>query len=431
MNLETSKFDLILLAFIILVLVFYSCYYLRKHKNRCCQKSAKLFLFFIFFISSLSSVDTAYATNIYVSPESLYFENVIKGSYSEKTLKIISDSDENMGIGISVNGEIKDWVSFSKRDVLNKDSPLDLKVIITPPENVAEGIYEGYIITAFVSSDTSITSSMLVSSRIKTYVEITEKEIKAVEIKDSFIKDIEKGEKFEFSALIENKGNVEANLVTSIDIMDENEKDTLKNIINEGNIMPHSKKEIELSEDLNLAAGDYLANVKFVLDNESVKKESIGFEIVKEGEQLKRGALKEIRSEPVIYKGSPLDISAYFENTGNFIIAAKFIAKIYLDDAFIKTVESGETTIKPKENFEFKSTFTPEEAGIYDIEGVVFYDGIKSNVKMFTVEVKSEAENESVPTQLSMSPFLIMIIIIISSLYIFKIIKSKRIKTSK
>jgi hypothetical protein len=85
--------------------------------------------------------------------------------------------------------------------------------------------------------------------------------------------------------------------------------------------------------------------------------------------------------------GNPIKITAVFENNGYTKTTAKMIAEIYMNDQLVKTLESNEATLRPKDEASLDAYYTPEKSGRYVVKAHIFYSNQKTNYEADTFEV--------------------------------------------
>ncbi len=235
------------------------------------------------------------------APEELIFNNVLGDGYAEKTINITSKSPDNTHIGMYASGTFSDWVTFypSSRYV-NKDSPIELKVLINPPLT-PPGIYTGQVVikSSGTGRDTTIEDTVIIRSS----VEITDHEIVQLVSKKITISESEQGKPIKILVPVQNEGNTVVNPFFKIDILDDNEKPLLTHTSKKTALLPSTHDVIEIDTPHNLEVGRYIIEITTLMDNGWVSgKQSTELNIIEENY---------ISEGPRIIKGklTPLAIS--------------------------------------------------------------------------------------------------------------------------
>ena len=102
-----------------------------------------LILFILLFLPQLTE-----AISIGISPGRVTFDNMLKGGYAEKTVRISTNSDKDIIARLEVKGEIKEWLRLepdNKTFTLSSTKPYELKLILQPPNDTRSDSYSGSI----------------------------------------------------------------------------------------------------------------------------------------------------------------------------------------------------------------------------------------------------------------------------------------------
>jgi len=399
------------------------------------MKAQKINLYIVVFIILIIPV---YGVGIGLTPAKINITDVLRGGYAEASIKISTDSEQNLTIIKSVDeSEIKDWLSFEpagKSYIITKSSPLRLKVIVNPPSDIRNGVYRGRIRFSVGSSDVfegstgSITIAAVASDL---FINIVDNEILECTMLGASVSNVEKGDDAEFIVNIRNEGNVRFRPKISIDIWDQSQENIIKTIgYGETEVKPTIKQDIIVgmsTKDLDVS--QYWAEVSA---EECGQNKLLTFDVMERGAIKSSGRLLEIKNKVWNYVGDIITITAVFQNTGQKKVSAKFKGDIRLDDELIKILESEELDVGVGEIAEFIMHFTPEKPGRYELNGRFFYDkkqtfegGSIINVNPKGFDPVTGKYIEEKPKTSSKAYLLIFIIII---LVILIMIKRKRKK---
>ena len=204
------------------------------------QKMIKIifYYFMVFFL-----VNTAYGASLYITPEELFFDNVLVGGYAEQIITITTDSETPLQVTPKVAGEIASWVSFKTTSSLEvkNNVPLSLKVILTPPPDSPIGTYSGEVGLIFENKYAPLIGKENANMiNLKTTVTLTLEKTKKLIINKIEALDTEVDHTIDFFIDVENQGN--ENLYAYVEVTIEN-KSLSENI----ELKPTEKKNILLS----------------------------------------------------------------------------------------------------------------------------------------------------------------------------------------
>ncbi len=380
----------------------------------------------ILFLNLISS------SQIGISPAKINFKNVLRGGYSERTIIISTDSTKKIPVKITPRGEIMQWLNFSATKFnVSKNSPYLLKISVSPPSDMPNGNYTGYLRVEMDQSTGTIeenkaTSIVLPVIDLFINIEITDQEYFECIASNFKVNSTEQGEDIVFSEKIKNLGNTRIHPQIKIDIWDSNQIEILKSqTFTSEEIKPTTEKQINLKmSSKGLKIGQYWAEVS-VMD--CYASQLLTFDILETGALRADGILNSIVSNPWITAGDTSLIEAMFTNTGEKEVEARFKGKIIFGDKTTQILESEKTNVPIGKSTQFQFYFTPKKPGRYIISGRVFYDNKKTFEKATIVNVKSSHFNWK--NFLKESIYIILIIGIIYLIY--KIKKEKTIYKTK
>lgn len=391
---------------------------MRKIENE--FKIGMIFLVFTFLLSFISSA------NIGISPANIYFKDVLRGGYAERTVIITIDSEEPIQASLSPRGEIAEWISFDEKEFeVSKGNPHYLKVIIQPPADMPNGNYSGFlrVTTASDSKGAEGQATGIINAALDLYteVEITDVEYSLCRAWNFNVESAEKGDEILFKLNIYNQGNIRLYPTVKIDIWDRDRISIIKQVeFSNDMIIPTTEKEVVIpvsSSDLEI--GQYWVEITSV---ECYASETLTFDILEEGALKAQGLLLSVTSPSWIKIGDTTLIEAVFENTGEKTVGARFKGEITLGNKIVQILESEISSVEIGDRETFKFYFTPKEEGRYIVNGVVFYDGKRTFEKSTVINVEKEGINWE-----KIKVYLIYLILIVAIAYLTYRIKKEKI----
>ena len=375
----------------------------------------------IFVFLSLFTFPLVSSSNIGISPASENFTNVLRGGYSEKTVVISTDSEDEILVMLEPFGEIKDWIKIENETVkLSKGNPYQLKLVISPPSDIPNRVYSGFLRFS-VKSNAEAEEGFAVgkvnpSLDLRIDVGVTDVELVSCSVTDVVAYSAEEGEDVVIRAKVHNGGNVRINPNIVLDIWDQDQISLLatKNFLGE-EILPSSSGDVEMRFSSSpFEIGQYWGELSFL---ECYFSQTVTFDVLKEGSLSSKGSLLSILSKKRIKVGEINPITATFENTGEKEVNAQFKGEVLYHGKIVGILESeiSRVPVNSKESFSFY--FTPQKEGTYVIKGRVFYN----NKKTFELSSSFEAYGKSFSLwYLFYSVFLLLILFLLYKIYKIK-----------
>lgn len=355
------------------------------------DKTKKIIILLIGFLFFLPLISAEY---IGISPASVFFENVLRGGYSEKIVVITIDTEVPTDVEIESRGEIAEWLNFSAKEFkVSKDNPHPLKISVTPPIDMPNGNYTGFLRVKI--SPTGKTKEGYATGIIHPVldlsikIEITDVEILSCSVSKSEIFSAEKGDPIILKTEILNKGNIRLKPRIRVDIWNQEQTKIVKTEeFSDVEILP-TTKEIIVSEisSQNLDIGQYWAEVSVI---ECYSSQILTFDVLEIGALKSFGELTKILVAPWHDVGDTLAIQIFFENTGEKRVDAQFKGTINLEGKIVNIAESELINVEIDEEEIFLFYFTPKRFGKYIITGRVFYDNKRTFEKSAVFNVRPE-----------------------------------------
>jgi hypothetical protein len=401
----------------------------------CCDRflsSISLFVLACFFLLSLPS---SHAGMLGVSKGVMEFNEVLKSGYAEDTVYISTDIPENVSLVWEVDGPFEEWITVREGTelVMSKDHGQWLTVIVTPPADTPNGVYDGILrVTTGPIGRTfegRIGSNVLAAFAIQIRVVITGKEVISCVPGGFFFPDGEVGSPLDARVTIQNNGNVRITPRLVLEIWDQTEKTMVatKNIPLNQEVLPTtSTVYYPQITDLNLPIGQYF--VQATIPECKTDPSLVTFSILERGGVSDTGNFLRIENPYWANVSDIVPIDALFMNTGNRSVSAKFKGTISLGKAVVKVIDTDPVTILPSETMKITTYFQPDKEGQYEISGRVLYNTKLSFEQGSVLNVLSTGESQQAQQKkqniFSFLPYLIIVIIIF--LFIFLIRKKQR-----
>lgn len=370
-----------------------------KTNERKCSK-AVVCLILAFFLAV-----NAGAVGIGVSPGTVNFAGVLRSGYAEKTVILSTSSEEPVKCEVYAEGPFKDWLRFSpgKTFTVPPKSQLNLKIIAEPPEDVPNGVYEGFITVAILPKDRvggGTGSSVVAAVSLISSVEISDVERLNYRIMDVLVKDTEERRDIEVFLTIDNDGNVRIVPDIHVDILDEDKTTVLESAdYSEKTVNPTTVEEIMIKIPNSLPVGKYFARITAKIAGEKMAEKFVGFEVLERGSLSIQGKLLKVELNKIwVYTGEIVEIKAAFKNDGILSTSAVFKGKATIEDTVVDVLESEEVEIPTGQVGELTAYFTPKKQGRYSIIGRVYYSKKVTPEKSSVLNVKpSEEPSKTAP----------------------------------
>lgn len=373
-------------------------------------------------------INVTSAERIGVSPATSTYEKVLRGGYAEKIITITTDTQDPTLIEAQARGDIAEWLEFKESDIeVTRDNPYRLVVAVSPPEDIPNGNYTGFLRIKSTAPSTGpekggATGFVTPVLDIVLTVEITDIEYYNCRADSFTVNSVEEGENVKFKTRIRNLGNTRINPKVRIDIWDQDQIEIIDTEeFSTDFIAPTTQKEIEVSFNSNkLDLGQYWADA---LSIDCGTQTTLTFDILEEGALKAIGTLVSIESPPWINVGETTFINALFKNHGEKEVQARFEGKITRQERIIQLIKSEPVDVDINQDETFEFFFTPTQPGRYIVSGRILYDGKKTFEKSTVINVTQSGIN--IWTILKYSLYILLIIGIITLTY--KIRQEKKI----
>lgn len=367
------------------------------------------------------------AVNIGVSPATIKFDNVLRQGYAEDYIAVSVDSENEIGISLTANGEIADWLTFPEEEFyVSKENVKYVKISVSPPNDIPNGNYTGFLKVQSTSFGENIedhaVGKILSTLDLSITVSVTDVEYNNCVVKNVEISSAEKGDDVLISMDVLNLGNVRLSPKVLFDIWDLDQIEILKqeSFIGKG-ILPTIEESLEFrvnSKDLDL--GQYWGDLSIV---DCLYQNLFTFDILEEGALKSEGVLLNILSKKEAKVKETIPFEASFKNTGEKDLKATFKGRATYAGKIVQVFESEELIVKEGSVEKFLLYFTPQKEGKYVITGRVYYDSKKTFESSQSIEVSGSS--------FSFVTILYVLLFIVILGLIVKIKKEKKIYREK
>ena len=390
-------------------------------------------LILVVIVINILFVQIVWGVSIGVSPGRIKFDNMLKDGYAEQTVTVSTSIDEIVTGHYEIKGEIADWIQFEPNEEsfsMSKSEPYKVKIIATPPGDVAVGTYGGTItfVTDHLGSVSTGMGSVVRAAVIsRTEIIITDKQIVGCRVGGVDIEDVEEGFPIELKFTFQNMGNVRLRPVVSVDIWDQMQKNLVlsKEFVGE-EALPTTKKVYVFTIDDELEIGQYWVDVVIRSQDENNEEclthQLLTFSVFERGAIVDNGVLEKVFGKVWAFVGEIIPITATFRNTGERSVDAKFTGKVVLDDKIVELLESDELRVAPGDSIELESFFNPNNPGRYVVTGRVLYNNKLTFEKGTIVNVRAPLEFDGI----KVLPVLVYVIIRVIIVFLIYRIRKER-----
>lgn len=384
-------------------------------------------LFVILIVVLLFSVQV-HAVALGVNKATLSFADVLRGGYAEDIVTVTTDSEDMISAELLLDGESKDWFTFSAK-VFNfsRDKPYQLHVIVQPPMDTQIQDYrvDMTIITSAIGKDTGtkMGSSTRASFRIPLQVRMSGTERIMCSGGGVQILDTEEGRPLDVKVSILNRGNVRINPNITIEIYDKLRSSLLQNRTVEfgDRILPTLTGTATRSLSMDLDAAQYWAVIRVPMCEYSDLQT---FDVLPPGGIKDDGEFIRLEAQSWANTGDIVPITAVFRNKGARGIRAVLKGTIARVDngQIVKVITSDEYVVDPGVTADMMTYFNPVVGGQYVVTAKVFYNN------KLTIERSTLINVNGAPVKSAggLSTVVIVIVIIIAILFLLILIRRKK-----
>jgi hypothetical protein len=341
-----------------------------------------------------------FAVGIGVSPPRIEAEHMARGSHFEQEF-YVSGLAPGDTVSMSVEGQVKDWISFDPAESFvfsGESSMVPVRVSIDVPPDAANGLYHA---TARISGHTDADSgteenyvSVVSGVQMNFTVSVTGEEVREYSVSSITIGKSEVGQMLPLMIKIVNRGNVVVHpSILELTLFDKYRATELLrvNLTELGSVPPHNEGTILVQVPHDLAPDEYWASVRIMEGARIIYQDEMMLEVVARGMLAVKGELVSVQGPDEIRKGSVMKLTAWFNNTGEVPVKARFVGELHDEAGLVGVLESEELTVAAKRHENLVAYVTPEKAGWYWVTGHVVYEGKKTSSRELGFTVKGSA----------------------------------------
>lgn len=327
-----------------------------------------------------------------VSPARLTFNNVLKGGYAQDSLYLSTDTTKNLSMFFETEGDVGQWITIENNITnitVSKSTPRQVKIIIMPPEDTANGTYSGtlrIVTDKLVDPQTGIGSSVKAAFMIFIDVTITGEQILSCSGGGVSIGDAEINFPVLLSLLILNEGNVRTSPLVLLNVWDKYQNEIVTSTsLSTQSILPTESVRISKEVALDLSEEQYWAEISVPSCEFST---TLPFNIVEKGGIVDRGDFIRIESKPWSVTGEIVPITAVFRNTGGRTVTANFKGEI--KDAkgdIVKIIDTDKLDVQPGELVRLQTFYRAKDTGQYFVTGKIYYNNKLSTERGYVLNI--------------------------------------------
>ena len=342
------------------------------------SKNGILILALAAFAFSLLSFGFASAVIIGVSPSSINFPGVLRDGYAQSNIVITTDSQSPIEVLAQAQGNISSWLNFTSNFTVSESNPYALTVSVTPPNNIPNGNYSGFVILQTLASGSGSPRQAvgIVESTLDVYVtvEVTDVQVMQCSAASYGVQSVEQGNNAVFVLNVTNSGNVLLRPEIKIDIWNEAQTQIVKTIDVFGNqILPTTQKqEIVDVPTGSLPYAQYWAQV---YAPDCLSSDLLTFDVLQPGTLTANGILLNLVAPGIAKVKETIPIQANFQNTGEADVSAQFVGQVTKAGKIVQLLNSPASDVAVGKTGTFNFYFTPESPGNYIVAGRVYYSG--------------------------------------------------------
>jgi len=386
---------------------------------------SKISIILIFLIS----ISIASAVQVSLMPATVDVPNMVQGGYYEVEYILNVNSDEETPVTMELDeSPINEWITFEPNETeffVSKINPKKIKMIIEPPESVANGNYLGGIRFSVKTEEelTGQTSVVIQPGLVsKLNISIISNRITDCRIIDAKIEDVEIFNNLKLDINTYNNGNIDAKPEIKYEITNKNDEVEIQGTKNDEIVKPTQRKIISKEIEQSLKPGQYF--IKINVPNCQDYSKILTFDILEWGATSSKIEFTNLYPENVWNnEGDKIKLYALAKNTGTKLIKkAQFVGKIELNNQLIEVIASKSRQLIPGEEIAFEHIFIPKESGRYTLTGTIQYDDKESFEKTAPINVNPKEKKEGITTE---NIFLFLAIAIVIALLLITYIRKR------
>ena len=355
---------------------------------------------------SFCPIAMAEVASIDITPASIKAENVLIGGYREVLINIHTDSDDGFFVTFSPDGQAKEWITLNpNRMEISKTSPLALKIMIAPPMNTVEGLYQTTLNLEFTNNLPTILGNTRTES-MEIVIDAVKNKISDVAVENIEVDEVEQGSLIDIDVNLTNKGNVAEDIVINAYIRREVFPFVIKL-----NSMQNIAKILNIDSS-GMAPGEHNIVIEVVQSGDLISANNYQLLIKTRGQSYPNLKILKIEAPKVAYETDMIHLDSYVENTGDASAYVVLKTQIIKDSRVIETIESKRVYVPQGKSREIPLDFTISEEGEYLIDNAIYYGNNKTSTTAFALQILP-ASMKIQPLAFTIYPILFVMIIIL------------------
>ena len=334
-----------------------------------------------------------------ISPSVFDYDDFAKGNSYEAYSRVLNLENVNRDIHIDAIGTGSQWIKIMDA-VTNETygvytipgkSDRQFTVIFDIPNDAPNGFYEGYLQVEPTTTEGDGNVNIVVRSYYKFLVggnEVINGSVKSISSRNT-----EAGQTLRIVYDFTNSGNTQVAPFAHVQIFKDGNK--IDEVRIDGSMVKAkttSTQEI-LWNTSNRGTGNFSANVKIFLDNESIFNEDLEFYLENVGTFLAEAIVGEVALPDVWSIEEVGKIEVTYFNIGNIDFNAKLVSEVWKNDKLIDVLNSDGVLIKAGTSEDILLYYKPENNGDYTLKNKVVYSGKEEILEDISINVFDEDSN--------------------------------------
>lgn len=359
------------------------------------------------------------------SPGQFYLEDLANGITVQKEITVTrTDPTEDAFFTVELSGDDARYAELPTKNFVipagKKSTPYTFYI---KPNGAQNGEHQFKILFKEQSAPTGKNDGarVTVQSGIMVVVtfNITDRQVKNMQLQMVSVPDTEAGLPLVVSFIAENGGNVDIRptkiVGTFKDVSDHT--NVVEQVIPEDQIdviPPFERKNLTAKFPNSLPLGDYVATVKFYLDENVVyETANMYFTVHPQGTLAQEAVFKSLDvSQTTVKPNELVKISAVIQNTGSVGIEPSFFVELKKDGQLFDLLRADKKLIYKGQEGSYFVTFRPDQVGEYTGDVYFEYGNKQTDHKQVTIQVINKQPGaSSLPKNVAMGGGLLLVII--------------------
>ena len=332
-----------------------------------------------------------------LSPAEISFKGMIRGGYSEKYFTVSNPTDDLADVNIAITGSVGSWTIIEPQQFTLQGRSFGVfKVIVQPPADTPNGVYNGQIMVVgrpHVSSEGGA-SSVSVASAVAAglTVEVSDVQTLRLNVEAASISDTEECRSIIAEFRLRNLGNVRITPHITFDIKNSEGVTVQKHEQNTEEVLPTRATysmimlPYQLTKSTCIPEGQYTVDAVIYSDTTVMGRATLGFHVWPRGHLTISGEIIEIQAPTNVTLGETARIDAVFKNTGQLPVSAKLVAEILSGAAIVDTISGDPKEVGIGGIDKLTAYWRPSSPGRYIIRAKATFEDHETATKEATIE---------------------------------------------